>query len=214
MELSPSWEAENCAATQELPSVLWNPKFITPFTRALHWSLSWARSIPSYLSKIHFNIVHLPTSWSSQWPLSFWISRQYSICIPLLPHFSLRSFIQRMRPVPRLHVRFRNKLIFYGEELLAHVQPPSWRTIPCRLSATAYSIHSQLPSIRNLRTRLAVVTRDPPNMASLHDHDILLITFITNPSIRALNYNCHLRVTIAFLKLSSKITFTKKLATN
>jgi hypothetical protein len=26
MELSPSWEVANCAATQELPSVLWNPK--------------------------------------------------------------------------------------------------------------------------------------------------------------------------------------------
>jgi hypothetical protein len=26
MELSPCWEAANCSATQELPSVLWNPK--------------------------------------------------------------------------------------------------------------------------------------------------------------------------------------------
>jgi hypothetical protein len=26
MELSPSWEAANCAATQELPSILWNLK--------------------------------------------------------------------------------------------------------------------------------------------------------------------------------------------
>jgi hypothetical protein len=26
MELSPSWEATYCAATQELPSILWNPK--------------------------------------------------------------------------------------------------------------------------------------------------------------------------------------------
>jgi hypothetical protein len=26
-ELSPSWEAANCLATQELPSILWNPKF-------------------------------------------------------------------------------------------------------------------------------------------------------------------------------------------
>jgi hypothetical protein len=26
MELSPSSEAANCAATQELPSILWNPK--------------------------------------------------------------------------------------------------------------------------------------------------------------------------------------------
>jgi hypothetical protein len=25
-ELSPSWEAANCTATQELPSILWNPK--------------------------------------------------------------------------------------------------------------------------------------------------------------------------------------------
>jgi hypothetical protein len=37
-------------------------------------------TIPSYL-KIHFNIVHPPTSWSSQWSLSFWLSHQYPICI-------------------------------------------------------------------------------------------------------------------------------------
>jgi hypothetical protein len=30
--------------------------------------------IPSYLSKIHFDIVHPPSSWSSQWSLSFWLS--------------------------------------------------------------------------------------------------------------------------------------------
>jgi hypothetical protein len=41
-------------------------------------------TIPSYLSKIHFNFVHPPTSWSSQWSLSFWLSYQYLICIPLL----------------------------------------------------------------------------------------------------------------------------------
>jgi len=31
--------------------------------------------------------------------------------------------------------------IFYGEGL---AQPPSWRTTPCRMFATAYSIYSQL----------------------------------------------------------------------
>jgi hypothetical protein len=36
----------------------------------------------SYLSKIHFKIVHQPTPWSSQWSLSFWLSHQYPICIP------------------------------------------------------------------------------------------------------------------------------------
>jgi hypothetical protein len=69
-------------------------RFNTVFTTAFHGSLSWALSIqsnpihtiPSYLSKIHFDIVHPPTSWSSQWSLSFWLSNQYSICTPLHPY--------------------------------------------------------------------------------------------------------------------------------
>jgi hypothetical protein len=40
MELSPSSEAANCAATQELPSIYETRRFITVFTRALQWSLS------------------------------------------------------------------------------------------------------------------------------------------------------------------------------
>jgi hypothetical protein len=47
--------------------------FITVFIRALQWRLSWARSIqsiPSFpVSKIYFNIVHPPTSWSYYWSL-------------------------------------------------------------------------------------------------------------------------------------------------
>jgi hypothetical protein len=31
---------------------------------------------------LHFNIVHPPTPWSSQWSLSFWLSHQYPIRIP------------------------------------------------------------------------------------------------------------------------------------
>jgi hypothetical protein len=40
---------------------------------------------PSYLPKIHFNIILIPTSRSSQWFLSFLISHQNPICIPLRP---------------------------------------------------------------------------------------------------------------------------------
>jgi hypothetical protein len=57
-------------------------------------------SIPSYPSKMHFNIVRPHTSWSSQWCLSFLLSHQYSTCIPFLPirakcpaHLTLLDFI-------------------------------------------------------------------------------------------------------------------------
>jgi hypothetical protein len=67
MKLSPSREAANCAATQELPAFYATRMFITVLTRALHWSLSKSQinpvhTIPSYLSKIEFNFVQPPMS--------------------------------------------------------------------------------------------------------------------------------------------------------
>jgi hypothetical protein len=62
MELSPSCEAVNCAATQELPSILWNPKVYYRVYKSppLFPILSQINPILSYLSKMHFNIVHPP----------------------------------------------------------------------------------------------------------------------------------------------------------
>jgi hypothetical protein len=91
MELSSSWESANCAATQELPSILWNPKVqyrvkkSPPLVSILSY-INPVHTIPSYHSNINFNIVHPPTSWSSQWSLSLWLSHQYPTRIPFLPH--------------------------------------------------------------------------------------------------------------------------------
>jgi hypothetical protein len=118
------------------------------FTKAHHWTLSWA-------SWIQF---------ASSIPISLRSIFKSHVLFPLL-----RS-CQRISPGPRRFETFRNKN-FYCEEFLAPRPTPKWRTTPCRLFATGYSIYSQLPSvtgglpsIRNLRTRHAVVTRDPPNM--------------------------------------------------
>jgi hypothetical protein len=42
---------------------------------------------------------------------------------------------------------FRNKATFYNAELLAPRPTPKLEVTPCLLSATTYSIYSQLPSI-------------------------------------------------------------------
>jgi hypothetical protein len=59
---------------------------------------------------------------------------------------SLRSFIQRICPDPRLFMIFHNKL-FYGEGWLAPCPAPKLGTTPCCLSMAAYSAYSQIPSI-------------------------------------------------------------------
>jgi hypothetical protein len=89
-ELSPSREAANCAATLELPRILWNPKVQyrvhnnTPLVPILSQK-NPVHTTLFYHSMTHFNSVQPPTSWSSQWSLSFWLPYQYSTCIPLRP---------------------------------------------------------------------------------------------------------------------------------
>jgi hypothetical protein len=70
-----------------------------------------------------------------------------------------------LRPSPRPFVTFLNKIVSYGENLLAsRSTPPKLEDHPCTLSATACSIYSQVSSIHSLRTRHAVVTRVPLNV--------------------------------------------------
>jgi hypothetical protein len=86
---------------------------------------------------------------------------------------SLRSFIQRIRPGPRLLENFRNKLIFYGEELAPCNPKAGGPLLVGRPRLLIQYIHGcpayveGVVSIRNLRTRHAVVTRDPPVRLSI-----------------------------------------------
>jgi hypothetical protein len=68
--LTNSWEAASLSATQEFPSILWNPKVHChvhsnpPLVIILN-QINPVNTTPSCSSKIHFNIIHPPASRSS-----------------------------------------------------------------------------------------------------------------------------------------------------
>jgi hypothetical protein len=93
MELRPSWEAPVVQLPKNLPAFYGTRRFITVFTRALHWSLFWARSIqsiPPHPISLRSTLIlstHLRLGPPSGL-FSFWLPPEYPMCIPLRPHSS------------------------------------------------------------------------------------------------------------------------------
>jgi hypothetical protein len=74
---------------KNFPAFYGTRKFIMLLTRALHWSLSWARSIQSIPSHpISLRSILILSTHQRLGPPSclLWLSHQYPICIPRLLH--------------------------------------------------------------------------------------------------------------------------------
>jgi hypothetical protein len=134
MELSSSWEADNHAATQELPTIYGTRRFIAVFISALHWSLSWARSIQSMPPH--------PISLRSIFTLYtqlrvFFLVVSFLLAFPPISYIHSSSPIRATFPV-HLILLALVKLILLGQELNYSV--PHYAVFFNLLSLQLYSV--------------------------------------------------------------------------
>jgi hypothetical protein len=170
MEESPSWEANWFSVSQEIPHILRNPK--------VHYHTQCPPPVPilsqldpvhaptAHFLKIRLNIILPSTPGSPKRSLSPQVSSPKP-CIRLssAPYVLRTPPISFFSPGPRHHFMFHNMICFHAEELLASrptlklEDHPLLAVRDCLFNIFgATLLIGGRSSIRNLRTRHAVVT--------------------------------------------------------